>query len=376
MSSVKILHCADIHIGAAESFLGAYSESRQAETLITFEKIINIAKENNVDILLIAGDLFNSNTISKAFTDRVFECFEQIPEIKIVFAAGNHDPLNFDSPFKKYNLPKNLYVLDTKDCFVEFSDLNTRVYGKSFKEVYMKGSPRFSLKPDNNFINLMCIHGELKSDLNSDYNSITSDFIENSGMDYIALGHIHKRTDISKIGGSYCAYCGCPEGQGFDELQEKGVYLGEVSKGNCNLQFVPTAKRMHLCEFIDISGASNSSEIAEIAVNYLKQKYSESYSENLYKIVLTGSIDEEAVISIPEITSRLNEVVYFAKVKNKTEIKVDFLALATEQTLKGIFVKNMLAKIETAEDFEKEKLKAALNIGLKAFLGEVSYDED
>ena len=67
---------------------------------------------------------------------------------------------------------------------------------------------------------------------------------------------------------------------------------------------------------------------------------------------------------------------YFAKVKNKTEIKVDFLALATEQTLKGIFVKNMLAKIETAEDFEKEKLKAALNVGLKAFLGEVSYDED
>ena len=160
MNSVKILHCADLHIGAAESFLGSRAKSRQAETLITFEKIINLARENYVDILLIAGDLFNSNNIDKAFTDRVFECFEHIPQTKIVFAAGNHDPLNADSPFKKYDLPENLYVLDTKDCFVEFSDLNTRVYGRSFKEVYVKGEPHFTLTPDSGFINIMCIHGE------------------------------------------------------------------------------------------------------------------------------------------------------------------------------------------------------------------------
>lgn len=63
MKPVKILHCADIHIGAEESFLGMRAQSRRAETLITFEKIINIARENSVDILLIAGDLFNSNNI-------------------------------------------------------------------------------------------------------------------------------------------------------------------------------------------------------------------------------------------------------------------------------------------------------------------------
>ena len=94
MKSVKVLHCADLHIGAAESSLGAKAQSRRAETLITFEKIINTAKENAVDILLIAGDLFNSNNIEKSFIDRVFECFSEIPDVKIVFSAGNHDPLN------------------------------------------------------------------------------------------------------------------------------------------------------------------------------------------------------------------------------------------------------------------------------------------
>ena len=376
MNSVKILHCADVHIGAAENFLGARSDSRRAETLITFEKIISSAKENDIDILLIAGDLFNSNTVEKSICDRVFECFAAIPNIKIVYAAGNHDPLNFESPFKKYDLPDNLFVLDTKDCFVEFADLNTRVYGKSFKEVYTQGSPRFSLDTNDNFINLMCIHGELRSDLGSDYNSITSDFVQNSGMNYIALGHVHKRTDIAKIGNTYISYCGCPEGQGFDELGEKGVYIGEVSKDGCNLQFMPTSKRMHVCESVDVSGSVSSSEIAQKITDYLKQKYTQNFSENLYKIVLTGFVDESADISVSEITSRLNDITYFSKLKNKTEIKVDFELLAEEKTLKGVFVKNMLSKINTADQNEKEKLKAALNLGLKAFNGEVSYDEN
>lgn len=375
MNSVKILHCADVHIGAAESSLGALAESRRAETLITFEKIISLAKEERVDILLIAGDLFNSNTAPKTFTDRVFECFSSIPDIKIVYAAGNHDPLNAESPFKKYPLPDNLFVLDTKDCFVEFAELNTRVYGKSFKEVYMRGVERFSLTADSDYINLMCIHGELRSDLGSDYNSITSDFIKNSGMDYIAIGHVHKRSDIGKIGDTYVAYCGCPEGQGFDEPGEKGVYLGNISKGSCDLQFVPTAKRMHLCESIDISGNTTSSEITENIINCLKQKYPENFAENLYKIILTGHIDDGITVSAPEITSRLNEVLYFAKLRDKAEIKIDFDALSQETSLKGVFVKNMLNKIENADEGEKKLLKAALNIGLKAFSGEVNYDE-
>ncbi len=376
MNSIKILHCADIHIGAAESSLGVLAESRRAETLITFEKIINLAKEERVDILLIAGDLFNSNNIQKSFTDRVFECLSSIPDTKIVYAAGNHDPLSADSPFKKYAIPSNLFLLDTKDSCVTFSDLNTRVYGRSFKEVYMQGTERFSLSTDSNFINLMCIHGELRSDLSSDYNSITNDFIKTSGMDYIALGHVHKRTNIEKIGNTYVSYCGCPEGQGFDELGEKGVYLGKISKSDCDLQFFPLAKRMHIVKETDISLLISSSEISDKILQDIKSEYGNSFADNLYKIILTGEIDEDTVLSLPEITARLNDALYFAKLRDKTEVKVDFDALSNENTLKGIFVKNMLVKIKNADENEKVQLKAALNIGLKAFSGEVNYDED
>lgn len=375
MSSVKILHCADLHIGAAESSLGTLADSRRAETLITFENIIKLASDSSVDILLIAGDLFNSNNIESSFTERVFECFSSIPNIKIVYAAGNHDPLNADSVFTKRTLPPNLYVLKTSDDFVEFNELNTRVYGKSFKETYMAGTDSFSLTPDNSFINLMCIHGDLRSDLGSDYNSITGDFVKSSGMDYIALGHVHKRTDIGKIGDSYIAYCGCPEGQGFDELGEKGVYLGEVSKTDCKLDFVPVCKRMHLAENVDVSGLATSNEIADKILQFIKDKYPSNFADNLYKIILVGEIEDGVKLSLTEITTRVADSVYFIKLRDKTKIKLDFDAISQENTLKGVFVKKMLSKIADANEQEKEQLLYALNIGIKAFSGEVNYDE-
>ena len=78
MNNVKILHTADIHIGARDAFLGTAAESRRFETLLTFERIIDLAKENKVDILAIAGDLFESNTVEDAFIDGVFNKINQI----------------------------------------------------------------------------------------------------------------------------------------------------------------------------------------------------------------------------------------------------------------------------------------------------------
>ncbi len=378
MQSVKILHCADLHIGMSESFLGESAAERRFEILLTFERIIDTAKENGVDILLIAGDLFNSNDVEDVFVDRILQKFLTVPEIKIVYCAGNHDPLNTLSPLLNRKLPENLYILGTDDsCFV-FDELKTRVYGKSFDEIYMKGQPSFSLvPPQDDYINIMNIHGELRSDLNSDYNSITSEFISKSGMDYIALGHIHRRTEIGKIGNTYCAYCGCPEGQGFDELGEKGVYMGEISKDKCNLVFLKLCFRMHISESINIENCKTSDEISQYILSVLKKKYGSEYGKNLYKIILTGEVEENTEISLPEIISRLSSELYFVKIKDNTEIKIDIKSLFGEKTLKGIFVKKMCEKIENAKtDEEKVGLTYALNIGLKAFKGEVNLNED
>ena len=374
MKTVKILHTADVHIGAQESFLGTFADKRRYETLITFEKIFDLAKSENVDILLTAGDLFDSNSIEERFVDAAFSKIETANDLKVVYCAGNHDPLDETSPFTQRQLPDNLYVLATKDQCITFEELKVKVYGRSFERAFLKGEEKFTLEADSEYINILLQHGELKSDLNSEYNSITPKFVKDCKMDYIALGHVHKRSDIGKMGQTYFAYSGCPEGQGFDELDEKGVYIGEVGKGICDLKFVPVSKRRHISTHIDVSDCKNSAEISQKILNQLSENFGENFSENLYKIELTGEISEEIEIEKNEIESRLLETVYFVKIKNSTELEIDYETLSKEASLKGIFVKKMLEKIESTDD--KEAYKNALILGLKAFKGEVKYDED
>jgi hypothetical protein len=72
--------------------------------------------------------------------------------------------------------------------------------------------------------------------------------------------------------------------------------------------------------------------------------------------------------------ARLSTRLYFVKIKDSTEYKIDYQALSRETSLKGVFVKNMLNKIK--ENPNDNNLKKALKLGLKAFGGEVKYSED
>ena len=371
METVKILHCADLHIGAALSFLGEKAELRRREILLTFEKIVDLCAEHNVQVLLIAGDLFDSNLIENHFTSAVINKINSAPDLKVVFSAGNHDPFNPRSPFftKK---PQNFHILSTDSGYIDFKELNLRIYGRSFETAFLNDGSASFIPENNNTINILLQHGDLFADSESQYNPISRSFIENSKMDYIALGHIHKRSEIEKLGNTYFAYSGCPEGQGFDEIGEKGVYIGNIGKGICELEFVPTAKRKHITENIDISTASDS--LSDCILNLLENKYGEAYTQNLYKIVLTGSTREDNKPDLSDITARLESKLYFVKIKDRTEEFFDLKELSKEQSLKGIFVKKMLEKISQNEN--DERLKAALLLGLKAFDGEVKFDEN
>ena len=140
MNTVKILHCADIHIGARESFLGPLAAGRRAETLITFERIIDLGVKSSVDAVVIAGDLFDSNNVEQSFASSVLNKIASVPDLKVIFAAGNHDPLTQTSPFSSDKLPDNLFVLKPYDDCIGFEDCGFRIYGRSFDSVYMKGA--------------------------------------------------------------------------------------------------------------------------------------------------------------------------------------------------------------------------------------------
>ncbi len=373
MNTVRVLHTADLHIGAQCSYLGPDASVRRREVLKTFESIVALAEKEKVDLLLIAGDLFDSNKIEASLINGVFDALDTLHNTRVVIALGNHDPYTADSPFINRKISDNIFVLDSKDSVLTFDELSCRVYGASFDGVYCEGTSRFSLSvPDDDYVNLMVIHGEAHSDLNSNYRPITPEFVRHSGMDYIALGHVHTRSEVQYMGTTAIAYCGCPEGQGFDESGEKGVYLGNISKGKADLSFVPTAKRTHYCLDVDITNSEN-------ILNKIKEeieKADNNFKDQYFRVTLTGKRSSEKKTDIPYLLAELSGEVSFIKIKDKTVPDINFEELAKENNLKGYFAMLMLEKIRTSSEEEREKYIKALELGIESFSGEVNFDED
>jgi hypothetical protein len=108
----------------------------------------------------------------------------------------------------------------------------------------------------------------------------------------------------------------------------------------------------------------------------LSENYGENYSNNLYKIELVGTLSKEFSLNLDSVLAGLSPMLFYVKLKNQTEKEFDFELIAKERTLRGIFVKKMLMKIEGAPKEEKANLRKALTLGLNAFDGEVEYDEN
>ena len=371
---MKLLHTADLHIGAELSYLDILSENRKYEVLEVFRKICALCVKENVEFCLISGDLFDSNAVATVFAEPVLRYISEAKNTRFLYVAGNHDPLDSSSAFKNFPLPDNLTVFGEEYETVEFPEFKVRAMGRSFSHSSMEFKPAPAM-PQDGYINLLLLHADFGSN-DSQYNPINTDFIKECGADYLALGHIHKRTAVEQIGSTHLSYCGCPEGQGFDEVGEKGVYIGILNKDGCRLHFTPSSNRLHIVKRIDLSEAASTDDAERTILDSLLLEAGENYERNLYKLWLLGSPENLGDINVPELTARLKSRLYFVKVKSRLKPRLDLELLSKEISLKGLFVNNMLEKIKAADEQDKKKLIDALYLGLDAFDGEVAYDED
>ncbi len=280
MNSVKILHIADIHFGRKISSLPAEkADLRRNETYITLEHTLE--RFSDADIVLIAGDIFDSENDTSS-SDGLARIFEKHSEQKFFIACGNHDCL--ESPAMK-NLSRKIgdntvIFNDSMESFT-LEKLGVCIYGMSFGAPCSYTSFLHDFRVKNcDMINLMVMHADVASD--SRYNPITCEEIGSSGLDYLALGHIHKYSGILKSQKTRYAYPGVFEPQGFDETGECGVIYGEINKDCVNLDFYPVSCRRYHCVEVDISDFSTEQEI----VLYLSSIIN---ADDLYRIIFIGN---------------------------------------------------------------------------------------
>ena len=371
---VKILHTADIHLDSPFSLLDVKkAQARKAEMRGTFSSMMLYAKMEKYDIVLMAGDLFDSEFATKETLETMAEQFASAPDCRFVIAPGNHDPLTPRSPYRKVEFPSNVYIFATDDMGkFSFDDIGVDVYGWAFTETEKHDNPLRLGKValDRNKLNILCIHADITS-ADSPYCPISEDDIEKSGFDYIAMGHVHAGGEVKRIGQTYYAYSGCLEGRSFDECGQKGVIViktesDDMGKG-MRFGFKRFSRRRFEKAKLDISGASGTADVSERIRELVSSR---GYGEDtMLRISLRGVVSPSARIDTDSFEAEKFGLFYL-EVRNDTSPTLDEAALMNDISIRGALYRELLPKLKSDDEKTRRIAAAALRYGLAALEGE------
>ena len=362
---MKFIHMADMHFDAPFTNLSDkenFGNIRRMDQRAVFKKLIDYIKNNNINYLFISGDLYEHQYIRETTIEYINNLFKEIPDTKIFISPGNHDPYINNSMYANFNWNNNVIIFNSNVKKYSYEDAD--IYGYGFTDFYSENSIINELKIENkNKINILVMHANLDQVGEKKYNEVKIKELEELGFNYIALGHIHKsnfekisETSNNTKGINNIIYPGSTVAIGFDEQGEHGVIEGEFNNKELTLKFIPLDDKKFIVINLDVTDIISKEELIE-KINNL-----DLIENNYYEIVFTGRRNFE--IDKNEINKFIikNNII---KLKDNTKINIDINKLINENSLKGLFVKELFEKINNEQNEENKKiLENALEIGL------------
>ncbi len=348
---MRFIHTGDIHLGAAPESGKAWAKDRGAELWSTFEKLIKKIKDDPVDMLFIAGDLFHRQPLLRELKE-VDYLFSTIPGTKVILCAGNHDAIKKGSFYKDFAWSDNVIFLGNEDVQkVEIAELGVCVYGMSYHESEITRSVYDNIVPDNPaMINILLAHGGDEKHI-----PINRRRLAMSGFDYVAMGHIHIPEIDEK---NRMAYCGSLEPIDSGDVGARGYIYGEVDKRSLELCMVPFASRIYINLEYTVSPDDTAMSIRHVVGDLMR----ENGENNMYRVVLDGYRDPDLDIYSLDLDSVGN----VAKITDNTVPDYDFEALYMDNrdNILGMFIEKFLDKKDDITPREKK----SLYYGTKALL--------
>ncbi len=224
---LKILHTADWHL---DSPFGGFTEEQRkllkAEQKKIPAKIADLCLREDCDMLLLAGDVFDG-TPSKDTVELVKAELERCG-VPVLVSPGNHDFCAPGSPWLEEQWPENVFIFTGDRESVTIAGLNCRIYGGGFRSMDCEPLLDDFQAEGEEAYKIGVFHGD-PAQKNSPYNPVTAAQVRNSGLQYLALGHIHKAGTF-RAGNTLCAWPGCPMGRGWDEVGDKGVCIVDLGE--------------------------------------------------------------------------------------------------------------------------------------------------
>lgn len=371
---IKIVHSGDIHLDSPFAMDDLQkSQARKNELRAAFSSLIFWAKTVGADIVLIAGDLFDSRNVPGDCASFVADTFSSFPECRFFISPGNHDFYTPDGVYGKVSFPANVHIFKNshlEKVTLDIRDRTVNIYGYAFTSPILEKAPfsGFTVpEKDKEDINLLVGHGNLSGD-GGDCPIMLRD-IEQSGFDYIALGHIHNDPGIKRTGKTHYGYCGSLEPRAFNDRGERGAFLTSVDKdgttANIKSSFYRLCKRIYAVEEIYVVPQMTSSDIASATLLAIKKA---GYgSDTLLRIIYHGYLADSA--NLPESFDPVFSELYYVEIKDRTCPAFDLDKLSTDPTIKGEVCRLLMDSLRSEDDGEKRLASKALQYALEALSG-------
>ncbi len=318
---IKILHSADWHLDAPMS--GHSPEQRERlrrESRKIPGKIARLCKTEGCDLLLLAGDLFDGPYTKDSMT-AVRSALEGL-DIPVLITPGNHDFYQENSPYVQEEWPKNVHIFTKPEIqALPMPELDCVIYGAGYTAMDCKALLKgFCAEGDARW-HIGVLHGDPNT-LTSPYCPITKAQVQESGLDYLALGHIHKGGSF-RSGEVLCAWPGCPMGHGFDELGAKGVIIATLDEG-VSATFLPLDTPCFYDEEIE-AGDDPAESLATLLPDL--------DSSDFYRITLTGY---SAGVDLAALERRFAHIPNLI-LRDETRPEMDLWSGLGEDTLEGTY---------------------------------------
>ena len=348
---MKIIHTSDLHIGSPlTSRLGQReAQIRRRELLTTLDEIIAAARREGAEAIIIAGDLFDSERVTKSAKSRVYDSVKRASDITFIYVAGNHE----GDTVARDKTPENLIILSGDGWSYHTTG------GVTFAGTSRLGAGTFDGYCPSEGINIAVLHGELRA---GGEGSVSPKEAASHSLDYIALGHYHTYSSV-RIDERCCAvYSGAPHGRGFDEAGVLGYVVIDTDEKPISHRFVPLGtRRIHIKE-VDATGALGTLDIE----SRIEKAAADVRRDDLLRVVLTGDRSIDYTPDTAAIYDRFVNNYFYFEIKDETKVKIDVEELMYNKTLKGEFIRLVMSD-GGLSDTEKGKI---IDFGLRALMGD------
>ena len=351
---LNILHAADLHLDSPFGGLtGEQAALRRRELRQLPARLVRLAKEEGADLALLPGDLFDGERVYPETVEALSAALGDMA-IPVFIAPGNHDPYHSRSPYAAAPWPDNVHIFTSPRLEgVELPALDCVVHGCAFTASHREDDPLAGFPaPRDGRLHLLCVHGETASA--GSYAPISPQSLAGSGAAYAALGHVHACSGLQWAGNTCWAYPGCPEGRGFDECGEKGALLVRLDGGDVSARFLPTCLRQYRIEPLALAGGEPALPPAPP-------------SPDLVRLLLRG--ERARPLDLQPLQKAWSERFFYLELRDETTLPQDLWARRSEDSLTGLFLREMWDRLARAEEQERPGLLLAARFGLAALEG-------